>query len=221
MYNFIDFSLILTLTMNPIITLSLLFAAVSAFKVPEMYEDFPGNRPPYCPDIFPMECGPEDMICPGGMDPEGCPMPDMCWPAIGPMGEDGIECPSHCPVMCGMDQMMCPGIIDFAGCMGPETCQPMMDAIGCPLACPAPCGPEEMVCAGGMDMNGCPYPDMCIPFDGPMDFNGDPCPAFCPTVCAPGDMLCPGGVNETGCVNPDFCQPEGIECLMPPMSMEK
>merc|ERR1711860_39715 len=120
-----------------------------------------------------------------------------------------------------MDQMMCPGIIDFAGCMGPETCQPMMDAIGCPLACPAPCGPEEMVCAGGMDMNGCPYPDMCIPFDGPMDFNGDPCPAFCPTVCAPGDMLCPGGVNETGCVNPDFCQPEGIECLMPPMSMEK
>ena len=30
-----------------------------------------------------MMCGAEEMLCPGGMDPQGCPMPDMCMPSTG------------------------------------------------------------------------------------------------------------------------------------------
>ena len=96
--------------MNAFITLTLLAAAVSA-----------------CPEMVPIECGPEEFMCPGGMDPEGCPMPDLCWPSKGPMGWDGeTECPSNCPVMCSGEDMMCPGGMDSNGCMFPDTCQPMM-----------------------------------------------------------------------------------------------
>ena len=38
-----------------------------------------------CYNYCPMDCG-KDMMCPGGMDPKGCPMPDMCFPA-------GKDCP--------------------------------------------------------------------------------------------------------------------------------
>ena len=65
-------------------------------------------------------CAPEDMLCPGGVDPEGCTMPDLCMPM-----NDG-ECPSMCPVTCSAEEMLCPGPMDTNGCMGPETCQPMM-----------------------------------------------------------------------------------------------
>ena len=96
--------------MNAFITLTLLAAAVSA-----------------CPEMVPIECGPEEFMCPGGMDAEGCPMPDLCWPSKGPMGWDGeTECPSNCPTMCSGEDMMCPGGMDSNGCMFPDTCQPMM-----------------------------------------------------------------------------------------------
>ena len=36
-----------------------------------------------CPPIEPAKCGPEDMVCPGGLGWEGCPMPDMCMPGKG------------------------------------------------------------------------------------------------------------------------------------------
>merc|ERR1712038_2074321 len=32
-----------------------------------------------CWNHCPMDCG-KDMMCPGGMDPKGCPMPDTCAP---------------------------------------------------------------------------------------------------------------------------------------------
>merc|ERR1739844_647322 len=38
-----------------------------------------------CWNQCPVDCG-KDMVCPGGMDPKGCPMPDMCYPA-------GKDCP--------------------------------------------------------------------------------------------------------------------------------
>ena len=38
-----------------------------------------------CYNHCPLDCG-KDMMCPGGMDPKGCPMPDMCFPA-------GKDCP--------------------------------------------------------------------------------------------------------------------------------
>ena len=52
--------------MNVFIALTLLAAAASA-----------------CPELLPAKCGPEEMMCPGGMDPQGCPMPDMCMPSKG------------------------------------------------------------------------------------------------------------------------------------------
>jgi len=38
-----------------------------------------------CWNQCPLDCG-KDMVCPGAMDPKGCPMPDMCFPA-------GKDCP--------------------------------------------------------------------------------------------------------------------------------
>jgi len=71
-----------------------------------------------------MVCGPEDMMCPGGMDAMGCMMPDMCMPSKGPMGNDGVECPGMCPTQCAPGDMMCPGGMDGNGCMMPDTCTP-------------------------------------------------------------------------------------------------
>ena len=33
--------------------------------------------------VCPMKCGPEEMMCPGGTDPMGCPMGETCIPAKG------------------------------------------------------------------------------------------------------------------------------------------
>merc|ERR1712113_346169 len=39
-----------------------------------------------CYNACPKDCGKDEMMCPGAMDPKGCPMPDMCFPA-------GKDCP--------------------------------------------------------------------------------------------------------------------------------
>ena len=78
-----------------------------------------------CPEMAPVECMPEDMVCPGGLDWEGCPMPDMCMPSKGPMGYDGIECPAYCPTNCGPEDQWCYGGMDANGCEMPATCMPM------------------------------------------------------------------------------------------------
>ena len=102
-------SCIQAFTMNAFITLTLLAAAASA-----------------CPEMAPVECGADEFNCPGGMDAEGCMMPDLCVPSKGPMGFDGVtECPSNCPATCGAEELWCPGPMDTNGCMGPETCMPM------------------------------------------------------------------------------------------------
>merc|ERR1712020_858875 len=50
-----------------------------------------------CYNYYPMDCG-KDMMCPGGMDPQGCAMPDSCHPG------------KFCPVNCEWEkEMMCPG----------------------------------------------------------------------------------------------------------------
>merc|ERR1711936_889257 len=40
-----------------------------------------------CYNYCPMDCG-KDMVCPGGNDPQGCPMPESCSP--------GKFCPPNC-----------------------------------------------------------------------------------------------------------------------------
>ena len=36
-----------------------------------------------CKDACPVQCGPDDMVCPGGEDSMGCKMPDTCMPSKG------------------------------------------------------------------------------------------------------------------------------------------
>ena len=39
--------------------------------------------PPTCPVTCPTPCGPGEMRCYGGIDANGCNMPDTCIPAYG------------------------------------------------------------------------------------------------------------------------------------------
>ena len=38
-----------------------------------------------CPSFCPATCNFDEMMCPGGEDPNGCPMGDFCGPAKGIM----------------------------------------------------------------------------------------------------------------------------------------
>merc|ERR1719245_2469168 len=102
-----------------------------------------------------MTCAPGDMICPGAIDPNGCPTADTCMPSKGPVGLDGNDCPVHCPAACPVDHMHCGGNMDANGCMMPDTCVPMEGPLGtdgtpcpgvCPTVCPAHAG--FMTCPG-------------------------------------------------------------------------
>ena len=83
-----------------------------------------GNDGNACPVACPIVCPPGDMVCPGGMDHNGCQMPGTCGPAS-PIGNDGNACPGTCPVHCPADHMHCGGGMDTNGCKMPDTCMPM------------------------------------------------------------------------------------------------
>ena len=93
--------------MNALVAFAFLVVAVSGCPEP----------PP------PVECAATDLVCPGGVDPEGCPMPDLCIPSSG-VDNDGHPCAAHCPMECGDGLMMCPGEVDPNGCMMPDMCVP-------------------------------------------------------------------------------------------------
>merc|ERR1712106_953680 len=90
-----------------------------------------------CPDNPPITCGTDQMVCHGGFDPAGCPMPDTCTPMTGPIGTDGTQCPGLCPIQCPEDHMHCGGGMDATGCPTPDTCVSMTEE--CPtIVEPAP-----------------------------------------------------------------------------------
>ena len=86
------------------------------------------------------------MRCSGGMDANGCMMPDTCMPAFGKYricflflvckklqfnqkiaadGVDEVKCPNVCPVPCGLEEVFCPGgLMQTTGCPMPNTCMP-------------------------------------------------------------------------------------------------
>merc|ERR1711902_309089 len=105
-----------------------------------------------CPNwsICPVQCGPEEVFCPGSFDENGCKFPDMC--LYPPMDINGQSCPpsSVCPVMCNPEvEDFCPGGIDGNGCKSGDLCMPRaMGANGefCPASCPVQCGPQEIHC---------------------------------------------------------------------------
>merc|ERR1712008_231716 len=70
--------------------------------------------------------------CPGGVMPDGCPMPDTCMPVT-------ANCPAAaCPAVCNFaTDMTCPGGVDASGCMLPDTRMPQTEE--CPtIVDPAP-----------------------------------------------------------------------------------
>merc|ERR1712223_287045 len=82
--------------------------------------------------MCPVNCNWEtEMMCGGGVDPRGCPMPDTCISNTGPMATDGTMCPSMCPVTCNWEtEMMCGGGMDPNGCPMPDTCIPNTGPMG-------------------------------------------------------------------------------------------
>ena len=102
--------------------------------------------PPTCPVTCPTPCGLGEMRCSGGMDANGCMMPDTCMPAFGKYricflflvckklqfnqkiaadGVDEVKCPNVCPVPCGLEEVFCPGgLMQTTGCPMPNTCMP-------------------------------------------------------------------------------------------------
>ena len=91
-----------------------------------------GNNGMECPNFCEDICGPEEMLCPGGMDDNNCKMPDFCIPTVGPIDKagkvfyNGNQCSNTCPLKCGPDNSKCGGEIDArTGCKNPEWCLPI------------------------------------------------------------------------------------------------
>merc|ERR1711962_1382909 len=152
----------------------------------------------FCPEV----CPEETMPCPKGLDYDGCPSPDGCYP-INP------DCPSVCPAVCGLDEMYCPGssfeVSYGQQCQHQDFCIPAKN-VDCPAHCPVECGNMEIMCPGAIDDYGCAQPDFCLPTD---PFY----PTFCPKQCNSDELLCPGGYDSyTQMPLEDFCVPINPDC---------
>merc|ERR1712223_231074 len=103
-----------------------------------------------CYNYCPMDCG-KDMVCPGGKDPQGCPMPESCSP--------GKFCPPNCD---WAKETMCMGkwSDDYTEQLTPDTCMPMKTG-DCWNVCPMDCAPMMECGAGQMDPKGCPMQTYC------------------------------------------------------------
>merc|ERR1719369_1600741 len=150
-----------------------------------------------CQPITPPKCDEKDLSCYGGVDPDGCPMPDFCSPSIQVPGKDGNFCPAFCPTKCSsVDEMSCYGGEDGNWCQMPDFCHPSkgnpgFDGNECPSFCPVKCSPDEISCYGGSDPNGCMMGDFCWPMKGQPGKDGNECPVSCPIKCDGDDLHCP------------------------------
>merc|ERR1712025_642033 len=162
-----------------------------------------------CPGMCPMQCGPGNIVCPGGFDSNGCKMADLCIHA--PIDTIG-GCPAMCPVNCPENYMKCPGGMYGNGCVMPDNCIPMAAPVGtdgttCMQNCPTLCSGDQMICPGGTDYNGCKRSDTCIPTTGgPIGLDGENCPIMCPIdACPTNHTICNGGFDPNGCQLPNVC----------------
>merc|ERR1719510_2008827 len=93
-----------------------------------------------CANMCPPECDADSMICPGGMDANGCKMMDTCMPSMLPDKFGSLSCPTQCPIHCADDQMSCSLGEDERGCPLGNTCMPTsypgLDDVECPMHCP-------------------------------------------------------------------------------------
>ena len=98
-----------------------------------------------CPDVCPAACGIAEQSCPGGVDSNGCMMPDVCTSTTGNF--------RNCAVIFNVSLTNIIYFIDPTG-------------LGCTVHCPIPCGSGHMTCYGAFDSNGCMMPDTCISMTG-------------------------------------------------------
>ena len=76
---------------------------------------FVGPTTPNCPLICSQECNDDELLCPGGTDPNGCYENDFCHPKG--TGNEGQVCPGFCPFECPEDKLKCPSpalYLDFS-----------------------------------------------------------------------------------------------------------
>ena len=83
-----------------------------------------GNDGKECPLTCPVICKSDEMWCDGGIDHNGCMMPNTCVNSKGPMGKDNVECNAFCPVKCAPGDMQCWGGKDDYDCEMPGFCTP-------------------------------------------------------------------------------------------------
>merc|ERR1712088_439519 len=160
-----------------------------------------------CPEVTMPECNDGEFPCWGGLDADGCPIPDYCIPEkTGEIGTDGNECWSMCSPSCNQNETYC-DMGYYNGCWSGGYCtQGWGD---CPAICSTPCAYDngEQWCDNGVDENGC--------------WMGNYCAAECldtssaaPVECGATDLHCWGGEYE------DYCIPmmagyngtDGTEC---------
>ena len=166
-----------------------------------------------CPFHCPTMCAETEIHCSGGMDPNGCMMPDHCFPSQdGTVDNWGNPCWNSCPIVCHEDEQLCgAGVDPWSGCNTSGWCEPAIDpATKCPFHCPTMCAETEMHCYGGSDANGCMMPDICVPSQdtGTVDNWGNPCWNSCPVFCHEGEQVCGDGVDPwSGCKMSGWCEP--------------
>ena len=168
-----------------------------------------------CPFHCPVKCAETEMLCPGGLDANGCKMPNICVPIQdGTVDNWGNPCWNTCPIVCQEGEQLCgTGVNSWTGCKITGSCEPAMEPWNpeCPKPCPVECAETEMRCSGGLDANGCLLPDMCFPYSqGTVNNDGDACQwTKCPVAsCNEGEQLCGNQVDPwTGCMMPGECQP--------------
>ena len=95
--------------------------------------------PPVCPEVVPVQCGADEVVCWGGMGADGCAFPDFCMEATHSHW-DGIECPNFCPTFCAPEEVWCDSGMDANGCMLGGFCMEAThshgDGIECQNFCP-------------------------------------------------------------------------------------
>ena len=160
-----------------------------------------GPSDPDCPLICEVICEDDELLCPGGTDPEGCRENDYCHPKG--TDNEGNPCPGYCPFDCKEEEVRCPVPDDpITGCAVPPLCIPKSkdnngeycDHQQCPLICDPD---SEQLCFGFEDHMGCDTPDECIPT----------CVEACPVQCSDDEIKCEGNADcETNCVDQDMCK---------------
>jgi hypothetical protein len=189
--------------------------------------DFDGEL---CPVHCPIECPPDELLCPGQINENGCVDPDVCVKReTKTEGSDkGGLCPGWCPPICRHGELRCPSQVDPCdGCPTEEICveaaldlnnvfcsgitpdEPLSASHGCTKLCDDLKG--EVLCPEFKLPNGCKAASICMARS--LDDNDQYCPSHsvCPTNCGADEKVCAFDVDSRGCQSETICVTRGID----------